>query len=215
MSGLARWSEIFTELGLVADPEVHAELRRHYSDPARAYHTLHHVAECLEIFEAQRALVQRPQELELAIWFHNAIFDVRRADNELRSAEWAQRCLLQAGANDALAQRVYDLVLGTAPHAEVEAGDACLLVDIDNAIYGSRPSRYDEFERQWRQEHRHLPQSLYQAVRRKVLRDLLAAPHVYFTAAFRERYQSMAHANIQRALRHMGGGSLPARGPGG
>jgi predicted metal-dependent HD superfamily phosphohydrolase len=213
MGNLARWAEIFRELGLNPDPEVHAELRRRHSEPSRAYHTLHHVAECLRIFTTQQAQAQRPQELELAIWFHDAILDVRRSDNELRSAEWARRALHRAGADAALAQRVHDLVVATAPHAEVAAGDACVLVDIDLAIYGARPSRYDEYERQLRQEHRHVPQSLYRAVRRKTLSDLLAAPQLYLTASFREQYQSQAQVNIQRSLRQLGGSGLPARGP--
>ena len=48
MSNLARWAEIFAGMGLSGDPLTHAELRRHYSEPSRVYHTLHHVAECLD-----------------------------------------------------------------------------------------------------------------------------------------------------------------------
>ena len=212
MSGLARWTEIFAELGLRGDPEVQAELRRAYSAPSRAFHTLHRVAECLEILAAHRSLARQPLELELAIWFHAASADVRRADNELRNAERASECLLDAGATGDQAGRLHDLVLATAPHAELQGEDQCLLIDILNAIYGARPTRYDEFERQRRQEHRHVPQSLYQSVRRKALRDLQNAQQIYWTPIFRERYESAARTNIQRALRHMGSG-LPARGP--
>ncbi len=208
MSNLARWSQIFEELGLHADPEVHAELRRRYSEAGRAYHTLHHVCECLDVFEQVRDSVAHPQELELAIWFHDALFDVRRADNELRSAEWARTTLQAAGASAECVERVYALVLATAPHADPLSDDECLMIDIDQSILGARPARYDEYERQLRQEHRHVPQSLYQSMRKKELRDRLTRPRIYLTGWFRSRYEPLARANLQRALRRMTGAAL-------
>lgn len=213
MSPLARWTDIFSELGLRGDPEVHAELRHAYSAPSRSCHNLHWVGERLALFAQHRGLSAHPQEMELAIWFHAAHFDVRRADNELRNAEWAQRTLLEAGAAAPQAQRLYDLVLASAPHAELANDEQCLLVDLLLAVYAARPSRYDEYERQRRQEYRHVPQALYQSMRRRALRDLQNAPHIFFTETFRERYEKTARDNIQRGLRLLGAG-LPARGPG-
>lgn len=208
MASLSRWNEIFLELGLKPDPEVHADLRHRYSQPSRAYHNLHHVLECLQLFEAHRTQARCPQEVELGIWFQGAIRELRRADNELRSALWARRTLKAAGADVARCDRVHDLVLATAPHAETQTDDEVLLLDIVDGIYGARPSRYDEYERQLRQEHRHLPDNLYRSTRRKHLRDLLAAPQIYRTAPFRDRYEAMARANIARTLRQ-GTGPLP------
>lgn len=212
MSLLARWTDIFSELGLRGDPEVHAELRHAYSAPSRSCHNLHWIAERLGLLAEHRALARQPLLLELAIWFHAAHLDVRRADNELRNAEWSQRVMAEAGASPERAQQLYDLVLATAPHAELSGEDQCLLLDVLSAIYAARGARYDEFERQRRQEYRHVPQALYQSMRRKALRDLQQAPHIFFTAAFRQRYEALARDNIQRVLRQMGAG-LPARGP--
>lgn len=208
MSNLARWSEIFAEMGLRGDPLTHAELRRHYSEASRVYHTLHHVAECLDLFDLVRGLADHPLELELAIWFHDGYYDVRRADNELRSAEWASTALATAGASPQVVERVYGLVLATAAQAEPLSDDECLMIDIDQAILGARPARYAEYERQIRQEHRHVPQSLYQSVRKKDLRDALLRPQIYWTEWFRSRYEAAARSNIQRALRRMTGAPL-------
>lgn len=208
MASLARWNEIFEELDLRADPAIHAELRRHYSEASRSFHTLHHVMECLEALDRVRDQAECRQELELAIWFHDALYDVRRADNELRSAEWARSVLEAAGAAAGRVERVYGLILATAPHAEPLSDDERLMIDIDLAILGARPTRYEEYERQLRQEHRHVPQSLYQSVRKKNLRDWLASPRIYWTDWFRTRNETLARANIQRALRRMAGASL-------
>lgn len=208
MSNLARWSEIFEEMGLRGEPEIHAELRRHYSEASRAFHTLHRVWECLELFERVRDSAEYPNELELAIWFHDALYDVRRADNELRSAEWARTVLLASGAAEDMVDRVYNLVLVTSPQAEPESEDECLMVDIDLSVLGARPRRYEEYERQLRLEYRHVPQSLYQSMRKKELRDWLGRPRIYMTEWFRSRYETLARANLQRALRRMTGGML-------
>lgn len=208
MSNLARWREIFAEIGLRGDPVTHAELRRHYSEASRSFHTLHHVSECLDLFEHVCEQVERPQELELAIWFHDGHYDVRRTDNELRSAEWARTALLASGADVAVAERVYGLVLATASGAEPQTDDECLMIDIDHAILGARPVRYQEYERQLRQEHRHVPQVLYRSVRRKDLRDWLARPRIYWSDWFHRHYDTLARANLQRALRRLTGAPL-------
>lgn len=212
MSLLARWADIFAEMGLRGDPEVHAELRHAYSAPSRTCHNLHWLGERLAMFSEHRALAPHAQMLELAIWFHAAHGDVRRADNELRNAEWAQRTLIASGAEAGQAQRLHDLVLATIPQAELVDESQCLLIDVLTSIYGARPARYDEYERLRRQEYRHVPQSLYQSVRRKALRDLYNAPQLFFTPVFRERYERAARDNLERALRHLGAG-VPARGP--
>ncbi len=213
MNPLARWLDIFTELGLRGDPEVHAELRHAYSAPSRSCHNLRWVAERLELFARHRSLSARPQEMELALWFHAAHLDVRRADNELRNAEWAQRVLADAGAGPAQAQRLHDLVLAAAPHAELADEEQCLLVDLLLAIHAARPARHEEYERLRRQEYRHVPQALYQSMRRKALRDLQNARTIFGTPLFRERYEAIARDNLQHALRLLGAGQ-PARGPG-
>ncbi len=195
-------------MGLHGDPIVHAELRRRYSEPTRVFHTLHRVAECLDLFGQVRDLCDQPAEVELAIWFHDALYDVRRADNELRSADWARTALQVAGASDAVVEAVYGLILATAAQAEPVTEDEAMMIDIDLSILGARPSRYAEYERQLRQEHRHVPQQLYQSVRKKALRDYLAQPRIYYTDWFRQRYETQARANMQRALRQISGSYL-------
>ena len=70
----------------------------------------------------------------------------------------------------------------------------------------------EEYERQIRLEHRHVPQSLYQSVRKKDLRDWLLRPQIYWTEWFRSRYEAAARSNIQRALRRMTGAPLMGGG---
>ncbi|HSW14145.1 MAG TPA: hypothetical protein VLI06_14965 [Solimonas sp.] len=204
MSNLARWAEVWEELGLKGDPELHADLRQRYSASARRYHTLHHLMECLELFEETRQLAEHPAEVELALWFHDAIYDVRRHDNEVRSAEWARRELRKAGAPDTVTERVYELVMVTRHEsAEPIDVDQDLLSDIDLGILGARPSRFDEYERQIREEYKHVPSPTFKAARRHVLQGFLARTRIYHTDWFFERRERLARSNIERSLRQL------------
>jgi predicted metal-dependent HD superfamily phosphohydrolase len=73
-------------MSLVSDP-VRAELVRAHTAPDRHYHDLRHVETLLRLAQ-DHAFADR-EAVEAAIWFHDAIYDTRRQDNEERSAEFA------------------------------------------------------------------------------------------------------------------------------
>lgn len=76
------------------------------SEPHRKYHTLRDLDECCEKLDEVRALAQHPAEVELALWFHDAIYDVKRRDNEKKSADWARASALAAGTAAEACNRV-------------------------------------------------------------------------------------------------------------
>ncbi len=69
-------------LDVDAPPGLPEQLLSAYAEPHRHYHTQHHIAACLEALDAHRHCAERPEEVELAIWFHDAVYDTRRTDNE-------------------------------------------------------------------------------------------------------------------------------------
>lgn len=200
---LARWVEPWAALGLNVRMELHAELRRRYSEAHRAYHTLHHLAECLGLLEQARGQGPEAAELEIALWFHDAVYEPRRSDNEQRSADWARRELRRAGATVAQQDRIGALVTVTAHDGEPQTDDEALMSDIDLAILGSGPARFEEYEQQVRSEYQHLPLQLYRAGRRKLLGDFLARPRIYLTADFFEQREEAARRNLQRSVERL------------
>lgn len=205
MMSLARWAQPWAELGLQARMELHADLRKRYSEPHRAYHTLHHIAECLALLEQTQSLAQSSAAVELAIWFHDAIYDPRKTNNEERSAEWARRELRRVGASLDLQEHVVAMIMITRHESEPETQDEMLMSDIDLAILGAGAARFNEFEKQVRVEYRHVPTQLYRAGRRRVLTALLERHHIYYTEWFRTRREAAARANLQRALTRLAG----------
>lgn len=195
------WHAAWRDLGLPApDDAVLAALLARWAEPQRAYHTPQHLRECLALFERHRALAAHPGEVALALWFHDAVYDTHRHDNEARSADWARQVLEDAGAPPAVAGRVHALILATR-HSEVPATpDARLLVDIDLAILGADAERFDEYERQVRVEYGFVPEALFRDKRGEILRAFLARAAIFSTPALAGRFEAAARANLVRAL---------------
>ncbi len=174
------------------DEALFQDLVERYGEPHRRYHTLRHHEECFAHFDELRALAEHAREVELAIWFHDAIYDTRRADNEARSAQFA---MTATGST-----LVGDLVTVTS-HADVpQTMDAKVLVDVDLWILGAPHERFEEYEAQVREEYGWVPAIVYRKKRRKVLESFVARPAIYHTAAFQLRYEAQARANLSRAL---------------
>ena len=195
------WADAWRDLRLPAPaPDVLAALLARWAEPHRRYHTPQHLHECLALFERDRAIAEHPGEVAIALWFHDAIYDIARHDNEAASADWALRILLQAGAAPDVAARVHALIMATR-HSEVPAtADAKLLVDIDLAILGAEPARFAEYELQIRDEYGFVPEAVFRDRRAAILRGFLARPSLFSTPAHADRFDAPARANLARAI---------------
>lgn len=171
-----------------------------WSEPQRQYHTLRHLGDCLALFEATMQLAERPAEVEIALWFHDAVYDLRARDNEARSAAWAEQALAAAGVAAPARSRVYALIMATCHSALPASADERLLVDIDLSILGADGERFEEYEVQVRQEYAWVPGLLFRRKRREILEGFLARPAIYATTWFRDRFETQARANLQRSV---------------
>lgn len=214
MPTLSQWRDTWRQLGFAAaDEGLFREVMGRYGEPHRRYHTPQHLAECFENFRQLEASARRPGEIGLALWFHDAIYDVASRDNEARSAEWAAGSLLSLGRAqgtaaevlEAVAARVRTLIMATRHDAVPEGTDAQILVDVDLWILGAPAERFDEYERQVREEYRHIPGPVFRHKRAAILTGFLERPRLFGTPLFLERYEPQARANLARSLRRLGG----------
>ena len=201
MTSLAQWQDMWRQLGAPgSDDALFSRLVDCYSEPHRKYHTMQHLQECFGHLQSVRSFAEHAREVELALWFHDAIYDTRRKDNEERSAEWARESALAAGLLDDQASRVYRLVRATMHKAVPVGRDAAVLVDIDLAILGADVTRFDEYEVQVREEYSWVPGPLYRAGRRKILEEFVSRESIYSTEYFRVECEARARSNITRSL---------------
>jgi predicted metal-dependent HD superfamily phosphohydrolase len=192
------------------DRRLKAELTRLYSAPERHYHGLPHIGTLLRLAGEYRDALSDAEAVEAAIWFHDAVYDSRAADNEERSAALANDRLAPRADPDRLS-RIVAMIEATATHAAPkfeEPGatlDAALFLDMDLSILGAPPAEFDRYEAAVRREFGWLGDAAWRSGRAAVLRGFLGRPHIFHTDRFRERFEAAARRNISRSL-----GSLEA-----
>jgi predicted metal-dependent HD superfamily phosphohydrolase len=201
---LQRWLSLCDEVGCLGSTEDFHRLIRSWKSFGRRYHSLGHLSACLREFDQVRSLAERPGEVEMALWYHDAIYRTWRADNELRSADWAARDMQRCGADAEAIARVHALVMATRHDAAVLQADAALMGDVDLSILGQPPTVYDQFERDIRREYWWVPRKRYMAARVEVLQGFLARPKVFHFDAFVERYEERARENLTGAIGALG-----------
>lgn len=199
-TGIERWRASCARLGLRNVDGEHRKLLRAWRGWGRHYHSLAHLDACLRQFSSAHFLATEPVEVELALWFHDAIYRTWRRDNELRSAVWARMFVVAHGGPHDTAARISSHVMATAHVESPLSGDAALVVDIDLSILGQPLPVYDEFERNVRREYWWVPKRRYAAARTAVLTSFLARPAIYHVPMFRERFEQRARENLARAI---------------
>ena len=196
----ARWLRTWASLNLAPPTGLCEQLLRAWAEPQRHYHTLQHLAECLTLFDTLRAHAKQPADIELALWFHDAIYDVKGHDNEARSAHWAVEALAAGGVDTARCQRVHDLIMATCHTALPASPDQALLVDIDLAILGAPAARFAEYTQQISAEYAWVPSEVYAVKRRAVLLGFLDREQIYTTPAVAQHLEERARANLAKAI---------------
>ncbi len=196
----ARWDRLMGRLSLPPCPDTFEALCRRYAERHRHYHTAAHIGHCLTEFDRHAALARSPDDVELALWFHDAVYNPYAGGNEAKSADWASRFLLGNGAGEARADRVHALILATMHDAPVSDPDARLLVDVDLAILGADDGTFQRFEHDVRREYRWIPGPVFRRARRRILQSFLDSESVYLTEPMRQRYEASARENLRKAV---------------
>ena len=196
------WQRTLQTAGAQANGDaVFNALINRYSEPHRHYHTLEHLTECLDWWEKTAHLAQHPAAVLLALWFHDAIYDVHRQDNEINSAILANTELEKLAIAEDTRKAVTRLILCT-KHSEVPCtADEKLLVDIDLTILGASSDRFTNYETQIRAEYSHVPKWLFTIKRRAILKKFLQRTSIYSTAYFAQQFETRARTNLKSSLR--------------
>ena len=187
------WSRcIGTGAGAVFD-----EIDVLYREPHRRYHTAAHVEHCLRQFDLAADRMDEPDVVEMALWFHDAIYDIPGKENELRSAE-----LFAAKADGRGSEQfrsvVHRLIMATTHRAPPETLDESFIVDIDLSSFGLPWEEFLRDSRAVRAEFPHVSDAEFYPKQKKFLESLVAGPEFCFTEFFRDRHETRARENIER-----------------
>jgi len=200
-----RWVALCDRMGCASAADRFDELRRAHAEKHRKYHGERHIDECLALFDSLRDLCEHPDEVEFAIWLHDAVYKPRRGDNEEKSAELAVRWLEDCGSAPDRVDRVQTLILATRHEGEPRSSDEQVLVDIDLHILGASAQRFDEYEEQVRAEYRWVPAPLFRRRRAEILRGFLARSPLFSSEECRVRFEESARSNLRRSVERLEG----------
>jgi predicted metal-dependent HD superfamily phosphohydrolase len=177
-----------------------AALVEAWSEPHRRYHDLAHLAAVLGLVDGLAASARDVDAVRLAAWYHDAVYDPQRTDNEQVSAERA-RAGLRGLVDDERLAEVVRLVLLTASHdPEPDDADGAVLCDADLAVLASPPDAYATYASAVRAEYAHLSDAEFTAGRIAVLEHLLGLPRLYRSPAAPEEWTARARANLTAEL---------------
>ncbi|MEE9352425.1 MAG: hypothetical protein V3U78_09205 [Thiotrichaceae bacterium] len=202
----SRWQQLMASLSITKNDDEFMLLQEAYCESHRAYHTLQHISECIAMLDwaCSESLVgvDKAGLAEVALWYHDVIYQPKAKDNEQKSAEWAKQILNTAGVSAQDSQFVYSLIMATRHGEKPTEPTHQLVVDIDLAILGAKPARFAEYEKQVRQEYQWVPWFIYRKKRAAYL-GTSKKQLQYFDLSFHSRLNDLKslHSATMRLLR--------------
>ncbi|MEU3915723.1 hypothetical protein [Streptomyces sp. NPDC029721] len=203
-----RWAATAAAAGADRDPAPYADrLLAAWAEPQRRYHTTAHLADVLARVDVLAAHAADPTAVELAAWFHDAVYRPDRSENEERSAALAERALPELGVGPARTAEVARLVRLTVTHDPAPGdtnGEA--LCDADLAVLAGDPDHPDDpaayaaYAAAVRAEYAFVPDEAFRAGRAAVLRQLLALPRLFRTPYGAAHWEAPARRNLATEL---------------
>lgn len=174
------------------------ELINLYTEKGRYYHTINHLVACLEMADNLDGFYL---EMGLALFFHDAIYNPHRNDNEDRSINLADEFLKKVGLNLEVRRKVRKLILATKHDGLAETHEEKLIADIDLAIFSDN-SAFPQYERDIRKEYSFVPEEKYAEVRIKILQKFLDRK-IYYNRYDEKNVRinfSVAYRNLQNSI---------------
>ena len=178
--------------------DVFDELDTLYGEPHRRYHTGAHIEHCLRQFDLAADRMDEPDAVEMAVWFHDAIYEISAKDNELRSAELFAAMAGRRGP-EGYREKVRRLIMATT-HLDPPPRtlDEEFMVDIDLSSFGRPWEEFLSDSREVRAELAHISDAEFYPRQKKFLESLAARSRICFTEFFRERHERRARENIAK-----------------
>lgn len=173
-----------------------------YSNPVRAYHNLDHVRDCLD---RMRGMGISYSEMQLALWFHDAVYVAGRDDNELKSAKLMEDWAVALDFPTEYIDEAWRLIMVTARHHEAHTRFEKIVADIDLWCLASAPEDYLATCLQIRDEFSQFSDSEFYEGRAKWLRSMLDQSRIYKSWwADQEGLEERARDNMETELAAIG-----------
>lgn len=172
----------------------------------REYHNLDHIGYCLEMLDTYRKLAQDPDAIEVALWYHDIVYEVRKRpkilpSHEALSAQFADRRLAGMDVEIDFREKVAGLIMATTHEScNIRTKDQTFIADIDWSPVGWSWEAFEQNREKIRQEYAHLSDTEFKAERIKWIESALKRESQFYLPAFKDRFEARAIDNITREL---------------
>ncbi len=180
------------------------EIEQKYSSEKRHYHNLSHIAELLQFFSEYEEKIIEKDVVLYAIFYHDAIYNVKKKNNEEKSAKLARQRMSQLNIHPGTIQLVYDFIIATKSHeTDYNNQDLDYFLDFDMAILGKNWDDYLSYTKQIRKEYSIYPNILFRKGRKEALKSFLQIERIYKTDAFFNKFEERARKNIRKEIKEL------------
>lgn len=165
----------------------------------RPYHGIRHIHECIEQFGRIRSHLEMPDLVELALYFHDAIYVAGSNTNEQQSADLFLKYAEKSNLTAEQKSIVHKIILTTDWMENQDAlvnGDLHFVHDIDFSIFAADWERFMEYENAIVAEYAIVPEAIFRQKRKEFLVKLNETG-VFYTSYFDHK---KAKNNIDRLL---------------
>lgn len=178
-------------------------LFNHYSEQHRAYHNLTHIYNFIQGFKSVEDRLFKKNLFEMAIWFHDVIYDPSSHKNEQKSAALFT-ALLGDFLPDHSIDHVRGLILSTEGHRPLhDLSDYYLFLDLDLSILAANPKIYNKYFLAVREEYLSCYDSnLFDIGRLQFLHAFQKRATIFYSELFKDNFEQNARLNIQSEIKY-------------
>ena len=181
--------------------ELARVLLERYREPHRRYHDDRHLASVLAAIELLVDAADDPAAVRLAAWFHDAVYEPGRTDNEETSALLAEGLLERFDVPAPRIAEVARLVRLTVDHDPSDDDhDGSVLCDADLSVLGGDADGYSDYAAGIRTEYAFIDDATFARERTVILQGLLSRPRIFRTQTANDLWESRARRNLQLEL---------------
>lgn len=173
-----------------------------HDESQRLYHGPGHIISVLHVLETLSKPNLPGLTVQLAAFFHDAVYDPQAnpTENEHASAAFATRSLTDLGVPAFDITTTTSIIEATAGHQVNDAPGCDVFLDADLSILGSPPETYNWYAGAIRKEYSHVPDADFRSGRTAILQRFLEREALFFTAAGRELFEAQARSNLAREI---------------
>lgn len=180
--------------------ELWMEIQKNYSHKKRHYHSLLHLEHLLAQLTEVKKQIHDWDTLLFTLYYHDAIYNALKSDNEEKSAELAEKRMKQISVPGHTIQLCQQQILATKSHTISANSDTNYFTDADLSVLGQDWETYSMYYKNVRKEYAIYPEFVYNPGRKKVLQHFLSMERIFKTDFFYHKLEKQARINLQKEM---------------